>query len=239
MSVRHIMNLFYVWYSYKATPKLPWYHWILIRNIIVPYLSQNFLHFPPQGPDCNNDHYGTKCELELPSNNIHPECHVQTSKPNTFKRKKCPRDVASNYQRSTASDIGAALTQFTGWSVYCRWSRPILDNWVIGLLVTSMNGMHTWRGLSEAVNGDSVLMSIWSVVVGILRFCGIALAKRRVVNQWGTIYKLILKQRLLSWLLIVLLVSATMSALRLSSAQHQKLNFLGLKNNSIMETRKR
>ena len=120
MSVRHIMNLFYVWYSYKATSKLPWYHWILIRNIIVPYLSQNFLHFPPQGPDCNNDHYGTKCELELPSNNNPPRllCHVQISKENTFKRKKCPRDVASNYQRSTASDIGAALTQFTGWSTW-------------------------------------------------------------------------------------------------------------------------
>ena len=125
MSVRHIMNLFYVWYSYKATSKLPWYHWILIRNIIAPYLSQNFLHFPPQGPDCNNDHYGTKCELELPSNNIHSRCCVMSrhQKQILLNEKKCPRDVASNYQRSTASDIGAALTQFTGWSTWLGQGR--------------------------------------------------------------------------------------------------------------------
>ena len=50
-------------------------------------------------------------------------------------------------------------------------------DWVIGLLVTSMNA-HTEEAF-RAINGALVLMRIWSV--NILRFCGIV-AKRRVVN---------------------------------------------------------
>ena len=52
--------------------------------------------------------------------------------------------------------------------------------------------MHTQRRAFHAVNGDLILMRIWSV--NILRFCGIV-AKRRVVNTMKDNLQINIKER--------------------------------------------